>query len=116
MPIHPADLAEQRRIIRKVHVGHRPAPGGPEPEPLAEPTGDVDHSAGIAEARHALVEPPKPRAEHPTGCQCSTWCRDDWTYAAHGAPALGPCSVCGELCRSIDPEGRMRHPMCAVAS
>lgn len=33
-------------------------------------------------------------------------CNSDWSYADC---AIGPCEVCGEPCRSRDPEGRIRH-------
>lgn len=114
MAIHPDDLAEQKRIIRTVHVDARPAPGMPAtaPEPEAEPA-EVDHSAGMAGARHALDEPPAQRAAHPAGCRCSAWCRDDWEYFVL---PIGPCSGCGEPCRSTDPEGRLLHPTCEVAA
>lgn len=85
-----------------VHVESRPFPGA-EP-PTAEAATSV--ADVLADARASLTN------AHEPGCQCSAWCRDDWTYAEHGAPAFGPCSACGELCRSIDPQGRLRHPNC----
>lgn len=86
-----------------VHVESRPFAGA---EPAPAPDLAVVAANAMAEARGALV------TAHEPGCQCSAWCRDDWTYAEDGAPALGPCTVCGELCRSIDPEDRLRHPSC----
>lgn len=92
-----------------LHIESRPFPGAPEPVPRPDP-GIVAGSA-LAAARRALVDAPAP-ADHPAGCRCSVWCRDEWVYA--GQP-IGACSVCGEPCRSTDPEGRRRHPNCGVA-
>ncbi len=98
--------ARQRRVPpgparAPLHVQSRPAPG------LEPPSSDVATTAVdvLAEARSKLATAHKP------GCRCSTWCRDDWTYFGH---AIGPCTVCGEPCRSTDPDGRMRHPNCVV--
>ncbi len=82
-----------------IHVQSRPAPGT-EPTTAPDPAADVLADV-LAEARSRLATAHKP------GCRCSTWCRDDWTYFGH---AIGPCTVCGEPCRSTDPAGNMRHP------
>ena len=50
-------------------------------------------------------------AEHPAGCRCSVWCRDEWTYFAG---AVGECVAGDGPARSVDPEGRVRHPTCEV--
>ena len=87
-----------------LHVQARPFPGhvpAPAPDPAKTAAG------GIAAARRTLAGP----AEHPAGCRCSVWCRDEWTYFAC---AIGECVACGEHCRSVDPEGRVRHPTCEV--
>lgn len=84
-----------------LHITDRPFRGAPAPEPTG--LGRVAGSA-LASARRTLVVP----APHPE-CRCSVWCRDEWVFARH---AIGPCCVCGEPCRSTDPEGRMRHPNC----
>lgn len=88
-----------------LYVESRPFPGHvPAPRDLA------GTAAGeLAAARRALDAGPP--AEHPAGCRCSVWCRDEWTYADH---AIGLCGSCGEPCRSTDPEGRLRHPTCAA--
>lgn len=91
-----------------VHVTSRPFPGH---EPL--PPTDLAELAGkaLAAARGSLEFVPDPC---PPGCRCSTWCRDDWVYAEHGAPSLGHCVVCNERARSIDSEGNVRHPTCPM--
>ncbi len=82
----------------RVHVQSRPAPGA---EPPTAPEPATSAANVLAEARARLAK------AHEPGCRCSTWCRNDWTYFGH---AIGPCTVCGELCRSTDPDGKMRHP------
>ena len=61
----------------------------------------------LAAARRTLAGP----AEHPAECRCSVWCRDEWEYSSS---PRGKCVACGEHCRSVDPEGRVRHPTCEV--
>lgn len=105
-PIHPDDLAEQRRTIRTLHVQHRPAPGLAAPQEPAEPAPApaVDTAPLLAQARAALagavVVEELPAG--PTG---------EWEAFRR---AIGPCCVCGEPCRSLDPEGRKRHWCCEV--
>jgi hypothetical protein len=93
------------RARTDIDIRPRPAPGAPAPEP-------DQAGSSLAAARLVLGA----LDAHPSGCRCNAWCRDDWTYAAHGAPALGPCCVCAELCRSIGPEGRLRHPNCETGA
>jgi hypothetical protein len=64
----------------------------------------------LAQARHKLSGN---TVDCPPECRCSVWCRDEWEYARH---AIGACEACGEPCRSVDPEGRKRHPSCGVPS
>jgi hypothetical protein len=90
-----------------LHVQSRPFPGAPPPEPR-DLAGAA--SSALAAARRSLDDGPLP--EHPAGCRCSVWCRDEWTYADK---AIGACEACGEPCRSTDPEGRLRHPTCGAA-
>jgi hypothetical protein len=92
-----------------LYVESRPFPGAPEPGPRPDLTAVA--GSALAAARRQLDNPSAP-VEHSADCRCSVWCRDEWTYAGQ---ALGPCSVCGEPCRSTDPEGRVRHPTCEVA-
>ncbi len=82
-----------------LHVESRPFA---RPEP-ADPT--VSAAQVLAGARATLAN------AHGPGCWCSVWCRDDWTYADH---ALGECVAGDGPCRSVDPEGRLRHPNCGV--
>lgn len=96
-----------------LHIEHRPFPGAPEPEP--RPDLSVVADSALTAARRALDALPALPADHPAGCRCSVWCRDEWVYADRGAPSIGLCAVCGEPCRSTDPEGRMRHPTCSAA-
>ena len=87
-----------------LHVQARPFPGhvpAPAPDPAKTAAG------GIAAARRNLTGP----AEHPAGCRCSVWCRDEWTYHAG---AIGECVAGDGPARSTDPEGRVRHPTCEV--
>lgn len=89
-----------------VYVEARPFPGH---EPAPRPDTAVVAGSALAAARRALLEPSALPVDHPAGCRCSVWCRDEWTYAGQ---AIGACSVCDEPCRSTDPEGRRRHPNC----
>jgi hypothetical protein len=92
-----------------LYVESRPFPGAPDPEPRPDLT--VLAGSALAAARRQL-DHPSPPVDHPADCRCSVWCRDEWTYAGQ---AIGRCTVCGEPCRSTDPEGRLRHPTCEVA-
>jgi hypothetical protein len=91
-----------------VHVESRPFPGH---EPAPAPDLTVVAGSALTAARRQL-DHPLPPTEHSADCRCSVWCRDEWAYAGQ---AIGACSVCGEPCRSTDPEGRRRHPTCEVA-
>lgn len=84
-----------------LHVTARPFPGHV-PAPAPDPT------KALAQARRALTDG---IVDCPPACRCSVWCRDEWEYFDH---AIGSCSVCGEPCRSTDPEGRLRHPTCGL--
>lgn len=84
-------------------------PGAPPPDP-PDPAGAA--KSALTAARRILAPP----LEHPAGCRCSEWCRNEWTFAEHGAPAFGPCDGCGEPCRSIDPRGVQRHPTCGAVA
>ncbi len=92
-----------------LHVEQRPFPGhvpAPPPDPVKAA------AQALANARRTLTE----SVPHPYGCRCSAWCRDDWIFAEHGAPALGHCVACNEPARSIDPDGDVRHPTCEAAA
>lgn len=60
-----------------------------------------------------MVEPAEaiePLPAHGSGEPCPPTCaicHSGWTFTDH---AIGPCAVCGEPCRSRDPDGLMRHP------
>jgi hypothetical protein len=78
-----------------LHVESRPWPGAvqPEPDPAAS-----RHGLAVARAALGSAEPCPPT--------CAI-CHSGWTVEDH---AIGPCAVCGEPCRSRDPDGLMRHP------
>lgn len=87
-----------------LHVQDRPFPGhvpvpGPDPAMLA--------GRAIAAARKEL-EPVEPC---PAG-ECRA-CDAGWRYERK---AIGRCCVCGQQCRSTDPDDRPRHPTCEVGA
>jgi len=69
-------------------------------------TGRATARHGLRVARAALGQ------DEPCPDSC-TICNSGWTYSDR---AIGNCSVCGEPCRSRDPQGVMRHPMCEAAA
>lgn len=89
-----------------VYVESRPFPGHvPAPAPDLTKTA----AGALAAARQMLTG--TRFLDCPPGCRCSVWCRDEWDYADH---AIGECVAGDGPCRSIDPEGRVRHPGCEV--
>lgn len=82
-----------------VYVESRPFPGH-EPLPPHDPTEAA--AQAMAAARRQLAEP----LPCPPECRI---CHNGWETFDH---AIGTCAVCGEPCRSIDEEGRQRHPTC----
>lgn len=89
-----------------LHVQARPFPGHvPAPAPDLTKTA----AGALSAARRMLTG--TPLLDCPEGCRCSVWCRDDWEYFTG---AIGECVAGDGPARSIDPEGRVRHPTCEV--
>lgn len=65
-------------------------------------TATARHGLRVARAALGTAEP------CPDSCPI---CHSGWTYAGS---AIGPCALCGQPCRSRDPDGRAVHPSCAA--
>ena len=87
-----------------LHVQSRPFPGHV-PAPPVDPHAAADRA--IAAARREL-EPVVPCRAGECGA-----CDAGWRYERR---AIGRCCVCGEQCRSWDPDDRPRHPTCEVSA
>lgn len=88
-----------------LHIESRPFPGH---VPLPPPDTAKTAAGALAAARRKLAGN---TVDCPEGCRCSVWCRDDWEYFTG---AIGECVAGDGPARSIDPEGRVRHPTCEV--
>ena len=79
---------------------------------VASPAERTAARGGLAMARLHL-DPASVSEDHLEHCDMGDACPfvPGWTTSDH---AIGLCVVCGERCRSKDPDGRLRHFMCPI--